>query len=109
MASQAQIRYQRVLAKQRDGESLRALAERCGVKPRTLYYWHQRLAKRAREENALAPPQILPVEIAGSLLGFEPPSRAFEVALRVSGHVLRVPPEFNPETLRRLVETLERA
>jgi len=109
MASRAEIRYRRVLAKQREDESLRALAERCGVKLRTLYYWHQRLARRAREGRPPAAAQLLPVEVASDLLGLESPPPSFEVALRISGHVLRVPPEFDAETLRRLVDTLERA
>lgn len=109
--SHAQTRYRRLLAKKRPDETLRALAERHGVKPRTFYHWHQRYKAEPEPEPASdAEPDLLPVELSatagqdlGSLL-----APSFEVALHRSGHVVRVPARFDAGALERLVAVLER-
>ena len=63
--------YRRILASQRRDEPLCHLADRHGVKRRTLYWWHQRLAKRAAAEGsdpAPPPADLVPVELPPSLL-----------------------------------------
>ncbi|RMF51485.1 MAG: hypothetical protein D6746_17550, partial [Bacteroidetes bacterium] len=74
----------------------------------TLYGWHQRLTKRARERDeqeaesvALVPVETGPVALNTVL------APSFEVVLRASGHVVHVPARFDAAALRRLVETLE--
>jgi transposase-like protein len=103
-----ETRYRAVLAKRRDGETLVALARRQGVKLRTLYWWHQRFAKRRREQgdaagdaSALTPVECASLDLSAIL------SPSFEVALQSSGHVVHVPPRFDAVALRRLVEALE--
>ena len=104
-----ETRYRRILARRRSGETLRALAERHGVKPRTFYWWHHRFKERepAPDEATALVPVDLPVNSGldlGALLG----PTFFEVALRQSGHVLRVPSTFDSGSLARLVTLLER-
>ena len=104
-----EARYRAVLAKRREGETLVALAKRQGVNLRTLYWWNQRLAKRAREqrdrerpvETALVPVEATPLALSAIV------SPSFDVALRGSGHVVHVPAHFDAPALRRLVDVLE--
>jgi len=99
----AETRYREILSKRRDGEAYCALADRMGVKRRTLYYWLQRLRKQERRRA-----QLVPVELP-SLTGLDPlAATAIEVSLRGSGHVLRVPPRFDATSLRALIDVLER-
>ena len=107
-ARSPEARYRAVLDKRLEGETLVALAKRQGVNLRTLYWWHQRLARRAREQRRQDAQEtgLVPVEASPLALGviFSP---SFEVALRASGHVVQVPPQFDASALRRLVDTLE--
>jgi hypothetical protein len=112
-ASSPRARYRRILARKRAHETLRALAERHGVKPMTFYHWHQRYKTSEPEAEPAGDdePGLLPVELStsagrefGSLL-----SPGFEVALRRSGHVVRVPARFEPAALARLLSVLEQA
>ena len=103
-----ETRYRRIMAKRCSGETLRALAERHGVKPRTFYWWHHRFKER---EPAPEAAELVPVDLPaspgldlGALLG----PTFFEVSLRQSGHVVRVPSTFDSGSLARLVSLLER-
>ena len=98
-----EARYRALLGQRREGETLADLARRHGVKPRTLYWWHQRFNKRRpeQEKGALVPVDAVALGLGAVL------SPSFEVALRSSGHVVRVPARFDAEALRRLVEALE--
>ena len=104
-----EARYRAVLAKRREGETLVSLAKRQSVNLHTLYWWNQRLAKRAREqrgekkpaETALVPVEATPLTLSAIV------SPSFDVALRGSGHVVHVPARFDATALRRLVDTLE--
>lgn len=102
----SQALFKAVLASRRKDETLVALAKRRGVKLRTLYWWHQRFAKRAREQTPEPVPALVPV--AGASLDLAAVlSPRFEVALQSSGHVVRVPARFEAGALRELVATLE--
>jgi transposase-like protein len=72
--------------------TVREFAEREGLDRQRLYRWRTQLG------STTAPTFV---EIAGPGRG-----GAIEVVLR-SGHVLRVPSEFETETVRRLVEILD--
>ena len=102
----SEARYRQILSKRRKGEALCRLADRTRVNRKTLYYWHRKLARRAREEGQEAQ-DLVPVEVPalstlGSML-----APAVEVSLRDSGHVLRVPMRFEADALRLLVDALE--
>lgn len=104
----SETRFRKILSKRRKGEALCRLADRMRVKRRTLYWWHQRLARQERERANEKTQDLVAVEVPalsalGSML-----APAIEVALRESGHVLRVPPRFEAEALRQLVDVLER-
>ena len=95
------------------GVGLVGVARRHDLHPQQLYTWRRRFrqaAEAARSEKLVA---FLPVEI-GDPAGPPPPpksrrrARAVEVTL-VGGRRLRVDPDIDPETLRRLVQALERA
>lgn len=103
-----ETRYRRIMAGRRSDETLRALAERHGLKPRTLYRWHHRFKEREPTPEAA---ELVPVDLPkhsalnlGALLG----PTFFEVALKQSGHVVRVPSTFDSGSLARLVSLLER-
>ena len=110
---QTQARYRRIMRSRQTGESLRALAERHGVNQWTFYAWHRRFRKPEEQPPAAAGASsgLIPVEVTpnrgpdlGALLT---PPVAYEVALRQSGHVVRVPAAFEPKSLAQLVATLE--
>tara|TARA_B100000965_G_scaffold385924_1_gene387639 strand:+ start:804 stop:1115 length:312 start_codon:yes stop_codon:yes gene_type:complete len=95
------------------GESLRALAERHGVNQWTFYAWHRRFKEEPKVQRgaARASSGLIPVEVTpspgpdlGALLSAPV---AYEVALRQSGHVVRVPAAFDSKSLAQLVATLE--
>ncbi|MDC3378883.1 hypothetical protein OAX78_01190 [Planctomycetota bacterium] len=73
----------------------------------TLYWWNQQIAKRDRQAKRPAAAKLVPVEVRGGMAGVLGVSSDLEVALRVSGHVVRVPGGFDAATLTRLVATLE--
>lgn len=104
-------RYRKILSKRRKGEAICRLADRMKVNRRTLYWWHQRFARRERElaeqeeEQDLVPVE-LPAPALSALSSMLTP--AVEVELRASGHLVRVPARFDADDLRRLVEILER-
>ena len=106
----SESRYRRILANRRGGESLRALADRRGVNVRTLYWWNQKLLQREREQEPGRTPAVPALVPVTGTEGFGLTSILapdFEVALRGSGHVVRVPARFEDAALRRLVEVLE--
>ncbi|ORE91677.1 insertion sequence transposase [Stappia sp. 22II-S9-Z10] len=90
-----------------EGIALAEVARRHDVHPQQLYAWRS-MARKA-SSPPVPVPTFLPVEIA------EQPTqerrrrtKAVEVTLR-NGRRLRVDPEIAPETLVRLVQTLESA
>lgn len=117
----AEDRYRQILSQQRSGETLAALAARCGVNYQTLSWWKWQIRVRDRGEGARAAPTarggqaaaLLPVKLTGQpqlgpLLPFMRAQQPqLEVVLRQSGHLVRVPQGFEPSVLARVVETLE--
>lgn len=79
-------------------------------------WWRQRLAKQGRDASAPdvverggATRELVPVDLSPGLLALGAVwAPGFEVALRQSGHMVRVPASFGPAALRRLVDALER-
>lgn len=112
--SASEARYRRILSSQREGEPVCALADRHGVNRQTLYWWRQRLAREGRgtaadSERPAASHELVPVDLSPGLLALGAVwAPGFEVALRQSGHMVRVPASFDPAALLRLVDALER-
>jgi hypothetical protein len=87
--------------------------EREGISGASLHWWLRELARRNGRLPGLRPPQkppakkaprpeFVPVQVVPSLQ-----AAVKAVELVVAGYVVRVVPNFDPETLRRLLELLE--
>ena len=110
--------YKTLFAEQeRSGLSLYAFARKKGISYSTLVPWRRRLAAEAKRPGAKeaeakeaeavdSAPKFLPVSIEGTSLAPSSPHEVCEVRLR-SGHELRIPPGFAPDTLCALVMALE--
>jgi transcriptional regulator with XRE-family HTH domain len=104
-ARRRQIR--RLLAlREREGLSLRAIAERSGIPVGTLSWWsHElRMASSEAEEREVSFAEV--VVSSGPDAPGEA-GRSFRVTLE-SGHEVMVPQDFDPGSLARLVDTLSR-
>jgi len=104
----AEDRYRKLFAERRRGESLVALAARCGVAPGTLSWWRHELRRRdrARTESRTTVPALLPVRI------LDAPTRrvtSYEIALSGGRRVIRVPEGFDPSAVCALVAAVEGA
>jgi transposase len=93
--------------------SLASVARRHDLCPQQLYAWRRLFRDAAATAVAETPLVFLPVEVSeASTRPAAPRSRrrakAVEVTL-VGGRRLRVDPDIDPDTLYRLVQTLERA
>lgn len=77
------------------GMSQRAFAESRGISLSTLSYWKRR-------ERGMTSQSLIPVRIAPS----SPIDQGFELRL-TGGKSLKVPMDFNPESLRLLLEVIE--
>ncbi len=105
----ATVRYWRetdaraaLAAHRASGLSLAVFARRHGLTVQRLRWWRQRLTPAASATPA--PPQWLPVQLLA-----EPtrcPALPLEVVVR-GGRVIRVPADFDPAVLRRVVAVLE--
>ena len=94
-----------------EGIALAEVARRHDVHPQQLYAWRSMMRKAS--SPAVPVPAFLPVEITAPPASEPAPERrrrtkAVEVTLR-NGRRLRVDPEIVPETLARLIQTLESA
>jgi transposase len=78
------------------GIALDEFIKQSGLKPRTFRWWIAELRRRDRESKREAP-TFVPVTVATRA-----PAPAMELVLR-NGHVLRVPADFDPASLRRLI------
>ena len=93
------------------GLSQRAFAEERGIPLSTLTWWRKKLDRdgrkpRRRKEPDL--PALVPIVISpeqGSATSFGGRPAGFEVELR-SGHLVRVPPGFDADGLRRVLSVL---
>ena len=94
-----------------EGIALAEVARRHDVHPQQLYAWRSMMRKASSSPVPVS--AFLPVEIAEQPMTQPAPERrrrtkAVEVTLR-NGRRLRVDPEIAPETLARLIQTLESA
>jgi transposase-like protein len=79
-------------AQEHSGLSVAAFAAQVGLDPQRLYVWRRRFVAEGGVPTF--------VELARTA------GERMEIVLR-SGHVVRVPDSFEPESLRRLLEVLE--
>jgi len=87
------------------GLSLAGFARRHGLTVQRLRWWRQRLTSPASVTTPAAP-QWLPVALLPAPASG--PAAALEVVVR-GGQVIRVPADFDPAQLRRVVAVLETA
>jgi hypothetical protein len=92
--------------REREGLSLRAIAERSGIPVGTLSWWSHELRHSSgeAEEREVSFAEVVVTsesDAAGE------PGRGFRVTLE-SGHEVVVPQDFDPGSLARLVGTLSR-
>ena len=80
-------------AQEASGLSVAAFAAQAGLQAQRLYVWRRQLAAEGGGAPAF-------VEVTSAV------AERMEVVLR-TGHVVRVPNSFEPESLRRLLEVLE--
>jgi transposase-like protein len=81
------------------GRSVRDFCERHGLATASFYNWRRALARRAAEQLAFVPVQVVADAVPA-------PASALEVVL-VDGRAVRVAPGFDAATLRRLLAVLE--
>ena len=95
----------RVRAWRSSGLSGPAFSDRHGLNVRTLRYWAWRLEKESREEGPPTESQGPTfIELTGLTAGATP--SLFEV-VTTAGHTVRVPSDFDEESLGRLLDLLE--
>ena len=109
----AEVRYRRLFAERRRGESWAALAARGGVAPGTLAWWRYELRRReaARARSEGQGPALLPVRVLDAETPAVPATNAsvYEVVLAGGRRVLRVPAGFEPAAVCALVAAVEGA
>jgi transposase len=102
----------RILAEaETQGFGLAAVARRHDLHPQQLYTWRRLFRRAADAARAETPFAFLPVEVsdvsAPPAVRSRRRAKAVEVTL-IGGRRLRIDPNIDPETLRRLVQALER-
>jgi transposase-like protein len=90
--------------RERRGLTWFQLASESGVSATTLQWWQRRL-RGTKQQRRRKQASFVPVAITGPAVPALPPA-ALEVVLH-SGASIRVPAEFDPDHLRRVVEVLE--
>ena len=93
-----------VLEHERNGLSWASIAAREGMAPGTLSWWRSEIRRRDRARGNRSNERFVEVEIAAATLS--DPLAAFELVLP-DGRVLRIPPGFGVEDLRRLLAMLD--
>jgi hypothetical protein len=81
------------------GLSVRAFCARHGLATASFYHWRRVLERRAAEEPALVPVQVVVDAVPAQASALE--------AVLPSGRTVRVPPGFDEATLQRLLAVLE--
>lgn len=95
------------------GQPKSMFCEREGISDASLHWWLRELERRSGRRPGFRPPQkppakkaprpeFVPVQVVPSLQ-----AAVKAVELVVAGYVVRVVPDFDPETLRRLLDLLE--
>ncbi len=93
--------WRQVLARwKRSGLSVRAFCEAEGLNPMTVYWWRRELARRDQSQPAFLPVRVLAETTEPSTVGIE--------VVLANGRSVRVSAGFDPGTLVRVVELLER-
>jgi hypothetical protein len=87
--------------------------KREGLSDASLHWWIRQIEARDEAQRRVraprppapkkAPTTLIPVRVVNSA----PPPARKPMEVMVGGHVIRVVPDFDPETFRRLVEVLE--
>jgi hypothetical protein len=95
-----------LLAEQaRSGLTLPDFARSKGLSPQRLFWWR---TKFARQKAPPAPPTFVPVAVAPPPAARAAGTAAFELVLPHGGTV-RIPPDFAPDALARLLRVLAEA
>ena len=81
------------------GLSVRAFCAQHGLSPASFYHWRRVLARRAAEQPAFVPVQVVADAVPAQ-------ASALEVVL-TDGRTVRVAPGFDAATLRQLLAVLE--
>lgn len=103
----AQVWRDRVERWKQSGKTAREFARLEGIRPETLAWWKWRLQRQDAATQARADvtgPRLVPVQVADAEP--EPAACAIELVLACGRVVVRVGPEFDERTLRRVVDAL---
>jgi transposase-like protein len=93
--------WRQVLARwKRSGLSVRAFCGAEGLNPMTFYWWRRELERRDQPQPAFLPVRVLAETTGPSTVGIE--------VVLANGRSVRVSAGFDPGTLMRVVELLER-
>jgi hypothetical protein len=83
------------------GRSIRDYCQEHGLAESSFHFWRSEIARRDQEFGERGEPAFMPVTVQR-----EAPPSAIELVL-ASGHVVRVMPGFDTQTLRQLLALLE--
>ena len=103
----AEVWRDRVERWKQSGRTAREFARLEGIRPETLAWWKWRLQRPDAAPQAQADvtaPTLVPVHVAG--VEPEPGASMIELVLASGRVVVRVGPEFDERTLRRVVDAL---
>lgn len=101
----APVWRERVDRWKQSGKTAREFAKVEGIRPETLAWWKWRLQRQdAAFQGDITTPTLLPVQVSGA----EPElgASSIELVLAEGRVVVRVGPEFDERTLRRVVDAL---
>lgn len=101
----AQVWRDRVDRWKQSGKTAREFARLEGIRPETLAWWKWRLQRQeAAVQIDVTAPRLVPVHVSGAEP--EPAAASIELVLAGGRVVVRVGPEFDERTLRRVVDVL---
>ena len=103
----AQVWRDRVERWKQSGKTAREFARLEGIRPETLAWWKWRLQRQDAVPQAPAEvtaPRLVAVHVAGAEP--EPAASTLDLVLACGRVVVRVGPEFDERTLRRVVDAL---
>lgn len=101
----AEVWRERVDRWKQSGKTAREFAKVEGIRPETLAWWKWRLQRQDGAAGAdVETPMLVPVHVRG--MEPEPAASAIELVLASGRVVVRVGPEFDERTLRRVVDAL---
>lgn len=101
----APVWRERVDRWKQSGKTAREFAKLEGIRPETLAWWKWRLQRQEAASQAdVTTPTLVPVQVSGAEP--EPWASSIELVLAEGRVVVRVGPEFDERTLRRVVDAL---